>query len=675
MAEVDSTRVRLNASPSKRVLLNAARAYSPDIAVAELIDNAVDVWRDQETVNDLHVDIRFDFEADRLVRIRVHDDGGGVPVERLEALVKAGVENPNDRAIGVWGQGLKIACIVLAETAVMRTRFREGPAYRIEWSKDWWATDDWALWADVEPNSALAPGTFEVQLTNLKTPLRHAEVFIDADVESLKTRLARIYAPLLSEASTSRLRLTLYDGERAVEVTAAEYGDPAKFAFLFAHPPGFAPTIHTRTFHVRDAAGSRKLAAKAVVGLLPEQSRDLSGVTMYGKGRLFVQALKEGTVGFGTRGAAMIPASHPTTWRLLVLIYFDGDSELIPWKAPTKEGYAENNRFYKEIRSFIAGIATPYAAFTKVAKRLDVLPYSRVWSEMPVEDVRKEILQYCRDDSLVPKFVEANPQLGGTYQVAPLVEVNHDRISTGTSLMPGKSATTGMPALSSEASRAVALTLGKRDVRDPKSLWSPEALLQSKEPEPAPADGTVTPRTELLRTAQLAEAWKEPRPVTIRMPRALYELVESAALGSMNDWILHAVEQRVGRDVDPLLRIPPASSTFRPVVQEIRREILDEFPDVEAIALFGSVARGTADRESDIDLLVVHADRNRLQRGLNELFRDFRFPSIHGNRYAVRSQVSSPDGMRALQESQDAKTAQMMREAIWLHGAARYGKQ
>ena len=39
---------------------------------------------------------------------------------------------------------------------------------------------------------------------------------------------------------------------------------------------------------------------------------------------------------------------------------------------------------------------------------------------------------------------------------------------------------------------------------------------------------------------------------------------------------------------------------------ELRRRLFDEF-DIEALILYGSVARGEADEESDLDLLIVTA--------------------------------------------------------------------
>ena len=655
------TKIKLNASPSKRTLLTQAQFYSPDVAIFETIDNPVDQWRapgSPSGTRPLDVGLHFTFENGVATQIRVLDNGGGVATDRLEALVKAGSENPNENAIGVWGQGLKVACWVLANNAVFRTRHRDGPVYRIDWDKSWWAKPDWDLYADIEPASELPSGSFEITLTELKAPPTEAEVFGggEAEGEPLIKRLARTYAPLLSSKQDPPFRLTLYNNGVAVPVVGDAFGDPARIDEVFAFPPGFEPTIHTRSF-----GPWRKLRARAIVGLLPEQNRDLSGVTMYGKGRLFVQALKEGAVGFGTRGAAMIPASHPTTWRLLVLINFDGDSALIPWRGPTKEGYAEGNPHSKEIKAFIAEIAAPYAAFTRVAKRLDVLPYSKMWQQFEEVKVQKEVRSHSKSEEAIPELFRNNPQLAAPAYNTTLIEVNHDRDAP----MPQ------VPSLNPGASRAIATMLARREPHDPK-LWSPQEYSQAigelaapaRPSQPAAAAGTA----EMVKTTQIADKWRETRAVTVRMPLAVIERVEGAAPRSVNAWIVQAIEQRLGREVDPLLAIPAEAALFRPPLDFIREKILARLPDVKAIGLFGSVARGSADRASDIDLLVVHEDRAAAQRAVNELLKGFRFPALHGDRYDIRPEVINGEKLDAMKVDPNEKVRKMMAEAIWLHG-------
>jgi len=50
----------------------------------------------------------------------------------------------------------------------------------------------------------------------------------------------------------------------------------------------------------------------------------------------------------------------------------------------------------------------------------------------------------------------------------------------------------------------------------------------------------------------------------------------------------------------------PLAPNQRQALAELRRRLLDEF-DVEGMILYGSVARGQADEESDLDLLILTA--------------------------------------------------------------------
>ena len=652
-------RLRLDARPSKRLLRNQARGVTPDIAISELVDNAIDVWRERETTRDLHVTVSFEFVGDRCSRLRIDDDGGGVEVERLTALVKAGIENPNPNAIGVWGQGLKTACIALAEDVRLVTRPRGGKAYQIDWSKEWWETDDWTLWGDPLNDDKVPPGSLSVILSSLKAPLRRDEVIGPPGTDTLLVRLSRIYAPLLSETMSAKLILVAVVGDQTIPVVADQFGDPGRWSEVFAFPPGYPPTIHERSF------GRAGLTAKAIVGLLPEQSRDLSGVTMYGKGRLFVQALKEGAVGFGTRGAAMIPASHPTTWRLLVFVYFEGPSEEVPWTPGTKQGYAPSNPFNKEIRAFIADIAAPYAAFTKVAKRLDILPYSTKWNRLAEEERQQEIAMFTKNTANPREFVREAPHLAAKFEPQQPVEAA-TFVSTGAAVPP---------ALNLSASRAIANGLNQRnadsrDSRSPAKLWTAQTLAARDVKRAAPATASsasaATP-PELLKSSKADNDWGEHGLVTVRLPRAVLRMIETHSGLPAAAFIQQAAEARAARELDALAGIPGEPSQFRPILQLVRSRILEVLPDTTRIGVFGSVAKGTADRQSDIDVLVVHPDPLLAQRDANVAFQDFRHPAIHGARYRISTQVVDREGHDRLTKSDDPKTREMMGDMKWIH--------
>lgn len=74
---------------------------------------------------------------------------------------------------------------------------------------------------------------------------------------------------------------------------------------------------------------------------------------------------------------------------------------------------------------------------------------------------------------------------------------------------------------------------------------------------------------------------------------------------------VHINRARLDKSQDPIRSIP--QTEFQTPVRVACRYIEDELDEVRGIVLFGSVARGTADRLSDIDLWVLVAE-DRLQQ-------------------------------------------------------------
>jgi predicted nucleotidyltransferase len=75
---------------------------------------------------------------------------------------------------------------------------------------------------------------------------------------------------------------------------------------------------------------------------------------------------------------------------------------------------------------------------------------------------------------------------------------------------------------------------------------------------------------------------------------------------------VHINRARLDKPQDPLRSIP--QTEFQTPVRVACRYIDDELEEVKGIILFGSVARGTADRQSDVDLWVLVADDHLQQR-------------------------------------------------------------
>lgn len=635
--------VRLNALPDKRILRDEASKYTPDLALMELIDNSIDQWRQESSKPDLTVRIRFEGPVDS--KLVYDDDAGGVPFDRLEALVKAGASKGDADAIGVWGMGVKVATLALAKSTTIWSRHGEGPTHRIPLPESWWATsrtaEDWYVDASIDPDANLNPGSVRMELRDLHRPMTDDDIRDPSGrgQNDLTSRLSRAYTRILAPPGGHGLHLHIVAPSGAAwEIPRAEFGDPQHYADVFAYPPGFEPTLHSRYF-----GKDRAIQVKALVGLLPEQRRDHSGVTFYGKGRLFTFALKEATVGFGTRGPAKIPASHPTTWRLVVLAEFQGDGRKIPWKSPAKWGYNENNPWASEIARFLREIAEPYSIFTRAAKRIDVLPYSRLWNSMDAAAKGREVEQFLR---AAPNVRAPTPTPATFEPPSTIVEVDHERDQPVANL----------PSLSADKAREVARWLRRRGAQTPFLPWNGQAL---EELSPNDARPPLAPAPE--------DPWTSTFKTTVTLPVALRHVATETVVGSsMADFIRHLTEKYAAR-YEPLFRVEPPS--WRSVLDRARGLVRDALPDAKGVLLFGSVAKGTADRESDIDLLVVHEDSRNAQRHLNDLFKEFRHPIPAGPRYSVHAEAITPAHLEAYAQAEpkgERKFRRLLAEGIWL---------
>jgi len=95
---------------------------------------------------------------------------------------------------------------------------------------------------------------------------------------------------------------------------------------------------------------------------------------------------------------------------------------------------------------------------------------------------------------------------------------------------------------------------------------------------------------------------------------------------------------RLSRPDDPFLDIPQAE--FHDPVRAAIDELRDALDGVLGIVLYGSVARGEADRRSDIDLWVlVEDDRLANQRTANRVRQDLEDSEFDSGRYAYEIDV------------------------------------
>lgn len=100
---------------------------------------------------------------------------------------------------------------------------------------------------------------------------------------------------------------------------------------------------------------------------------------------------------------------------------------------------------------------------------------------------------------------------------------------------------------------------------------------------------------------------------------------------------------RLSKPDDPILQIPQPE--FHQPVRTALDRIRNELGEVEGVLVFGSVARGRADRQSDIDLWVLAADRADQHRA-NELAKELGQERFDGDRYEFQILVETPEAAR-----------------------------
>lgn len=130
---------------------------------------------------------------------------------------------------------------------------------------------------------------------------------------------------------------------------------------------------------------------------------------------------------------------------------------------------------------------------------------------------------------------------------------------------------------------------------------------------------------------------------------------------------VHINRKRLDKPEDPILTIPQTG--FQTPVRVACRYIEDELTGVVGIVLFGSVARGGADRQSDIDLWVLVEDDLLQQRhAANDLvgrLADLRIPPSIAVMDAMNADFESGwDEIRATLESDDANWSSAERHSF-----------
>lgn len=142
------------------------------------------------------------------------------------------------------------------------------------------------------------------------------------------------------------------------------------------------------------------------------------------------------------------------------------------------------------------------------------------------------------------------------------------------------------------------------------------------------------------------------------------DLVETRSEGRKR--LVSANRDRFTVPEDPLLSVP--QEEFRSPLKAFLDELDRVDAEVVGVVLFGSVARGRADRTSDIDLqVVVDGDLLTARRDLHAVRQEIEGQRFDGHRYEFELLVESTDSV----ESYGEKLREIYSEGIVLRGSDR----
>lgn len=102
---------------------------------------------------------------------------------------------------------------------------------------------------------------------------------------------------------------------------------------------------------------------------------------------------------------------------------------------------------------------------------------------------------------------------------------------------------------------------------------------------------------------------------------------------------------RLSKPDDPVIQIPQVE--FHAPIRELTTRLTDSVDDIHGLLVFGSVARGDADRRSDIDCFVlVDGPQATAQQTADEITAELNEESFDGDRYKFHVLVESVESAR-----------------------------
>jgi anti-sigma regulatory factor (Ser/Thr protein kinase) len=328
----------LDATPPKEIYRSIIVDYDLKLGVSELVDNALDIWTQKGSNDQLDIQIELDTNQQKITII---DNAGGIGEDNLLNFISPGRtgNTAKEETIGIFGVGSKRAVVALAQEIKVSSRKGNGKTISLEFNDNWLIDESWDIEAYEVDN--IPSKTTQIELLGLRSKLD------DDEIERLKDHLSSTYALFLKNG---KLKILV----NKAEVEGVEYDSSWSF------PPDYPP----QKFNFRIPVEDQYIKIEILGGLLSEKESGggESGVYFYCNQRLIARALKDYEVGY-SKGYAGQP-HHPGAALGRVIVKLQGQAQFMPWNS-SKSAINYKHKVFEALRESIMDVLKYFVSLSR----------------------------------------------------------------------------------------------------------------------------------------------------------------------------------------------------------------------------------------------------------------------------------------------------------------------
>ena len=420
----------VDTTPRKKILWTSVAVCSPKNAITELQDNIIDFVAErlkQGKLDKTIIKSSFNLSPDG-INIKWNS---GVPMERRLALLTPGLHVSNDNeSVGTWSLGGKIAMHALGDDITIRTctpvdkstivyRYPSGWLRNLngEYNED--NDTNWDVLKNFEPLGDDNDFT-EIIIKNPAMDVK--KYFNQASQENYTDYMVRVLEyigetyGLTFEQMRDNITFDMKINENKVQpITYSSRNDIKKNLTIV---PGFEPTLHKYSIN--------GLKIKILVGCTTKVESAQAGMYFYGNhDRLF--ARRERNPDYLSDIGDI---THPNKKHWQMHIFFSGNTELIPWSSPLKDGINYDHITMQMLKPILNKLPLPYIELVSRTGTDTRYIFSEEYLNISDSDKKSNVFDTKSNDDKswndLPKIVKT----GREYSDALIEEYNHGDLIT-----------------------------------------------------------------------------------------------------------------------------------------------------------------------------------------------------------------------------------------------------